>query len=353
MIDEPALRLWASAALASGSVAISAPSTTVSATVTGLVASTAFDVWYVAQDDEGTPNVQASPVRVDTATGVDVTAPTFVSGYPATASVVDTSFDVTVQLNEAGSFFYVVVPSGASQPTAAQVVLGLSSSGGVPVASGSGLVTSAATTVTSTASGLTHSTAYDVWAVGRDDEATPNTQSSATKVSVTTGADVSPPTFVSGFPRSSAVSDGGFTVDVQLSESGDFFMVVVPNGASAPSVAQVKAGTTASGSAALASATTVGGSPSTVLALSVTGLAAATAYDAYIVAQDGESPANVQASVVRVDVSTSVDVTAPTFVSGFPRAAGISDFSFNIESQLNEAGAVFVVVVILVETQPS
>lgn len=114
------------------------------------------------------------------------------------------------------------------------------------------------------------------------------------------GADTTPPTF-SVAPAVTPSSSGG-TATATIDETGDIFYVVVADGASAPSSAQVIAGQNGSGSAALAAGSDTAG---TVLSDVFTGLSASTAYDAYFVARDDEGTPNVQASPTKVDFTTS------------------------------------------------
>jgi len=58
-----------SAALASDSAIVSStPFTSSFSAITSLSANTAYEVYFVAEDDEGTPNLQSSVIKVDTQT---------------------------------------------------------------------------------------------------------------------------------------------------------------------------------------------------------------------------------------------------------------------------------------------
>ena len=130
-----------------------------------------------------------------------------------------------------------------------------------------------------------------------------------------TAADTTPPTFDVG-PSVGSVTSSGFTPSASINEAGKIYYVVVADGATAPSPAQVKAGQEATGSAALASASaTVSSSPFTASFAAITSLSASTAYDVYFIAEDDESTPNVQTSVSKVDTTTSAP--APT-VPGAP-----------------------------------
>ena len=113
----------------------------------------------------------------------------------------------------------------------------------------------------------------------------------------------SAPTFENSTPLVENISLTGGTLSVDLDEEGTVYYVVVPNGSAAPSSAQVKSGQDGSGLAAsvsgdLATASTIGSE-------AFGGLASATAYDLYVVAEDLASPSNLQASPTRVDFTTA------------------------------------------------
>lgn len=113
----------------------------------------------------------------------DTTAPTFISTYPKSVSISDTTFSVEVQLNEVGTAYLTVVPDGTAAPTSQEVKDGTATGA---IASRTISVTGASTTATMNVSGLSASTAYDVYLVAEDDEGTPNIQSTPTKLDVST-----------------------------------------------------------------------------------------------------------------------------------------------------------------------
>ena len=116
---------------------------------------------------------------------IDITPPTF-SVAPASASILETSFNITAQLNEDGTIYAVVVADGASAPTSAEVKAGTGSGGSGQLAIGNASDTGTGVTIPLT--GLTQNTAYDVYVVGED--LTTNLQASPTLVNVTTEATV-------------------------------------------------------------------------------------------------------------------------------------------------------------------
>ncbi|MCK4661925.1 MAG: lamin tail domain-containing protein [Bacteroidales bacterium] len=112
-----------------------------------------------------------------TSSGPDETPPEFIIGYPKAANISETSFNVVVQLNEAGTAYFLKLDDGTDEPTPAEVMVGTSIT-----------VSSPSTSYSETISGLTAETAYDVYFVAEDDETTPNVQAAVTKLDITTTA---------------------------------------------------------------------------------------------------------------------------------------------------------------------
>ena len=125
--------------------------------------------------------------------------------------------------------------------------------------------------------------------------------------------DAAAPTNASGYPKADTVTTDGFTVRVKTSEAGRAYYVVLADGASAPTAAEVKAGTASGGGAVLASGS-IALVANTEGSDAVSGLTDGTAYDVYVVCEDSNS--NLQSSTTEVDVTTtsaipsSVTVTA-------------------------------------------
>lgn len=111
--------------------------------------------------------------------------------------------------------------------------------------------------------------------------------------------DLTPPTF-STAPNALEITSTSFDVQSQLNENGNVYLVVVADGATAPTSIEVKAGTGSSGSGEIAngSASDIG----TGTTISITLLTDNTAYDVYVVAED--TLGNLQASPTLLNVST-------------------------------------------------
>ena len=151
-------------------------------------------------------------------------------------------------------------------------------------------------------------------------------------VSFTTGtppADTTPPVFASGSPSTSGVTTSGFTLSSTINEVGTTYYVVLPSGASAPSAAQVKAGQDQSGTVVAANlrGTITNGTANTAATAAVSGLSGSTTYDVYVVAEDGVP--NLQTAPVKVTVTTTTPVSAPT-ISSFTPDNGVVGTSVTI-----------------------
>ena len=151
-------------------------------TITEETPSETNDGLFIVFDDMVVTNIMAAS---------DTTAPVFETSTPYTTNISSTTFDLTVDINEAGKVYYVVVADGAQAPTAAEVKAGVSygdnnGRGATVITSGNATVSNGAFSNTFNVSGLDANTTYNIYVVAEDDEGTPNLQSSVTKVDVTT-----------------------------------------------------------------------------------------------------------------------------------------------------------------------
>ena len=268
-------------------------------------------------------------------TKIDIVAPSFSSG-PSLDNITETSFDVTATLDEKGTVYYVVVADGATAPSASQVKAGTDANDGAPIVSGNAV--DSGTGVILSASGLTSGTNYDVYLAAEDEAG--NLQSNATLIQERTN-DNTAPTFTAG-PGTSNVGQNSFDITATLDEKGAVYYVVVADGATAPNVAQVKAGTDASDSTPAASGNAVDSGSGVTMTAS--GLRSGTAYDVYVVAEDDESTPNEQSTTTQLDETTSstADTTPPSFESG-PTINNKGANNFDIAATLDEGGTIYYV----------
>ncbi|MGO2233527.1 MAG: DUF4347 domain-containing protein, partial [Marinomonas sp.] len=146
--------------------------------------------------------VDKTTLSFTTGAGVDTAAPSFETSTPSALNISTTTLDLTADIDEAGTIYYVVVPDGATAPTAAEVKAGTASGGGAAITSGNAAVSTGAFSNTFSVSGLSANTAYDIYVVAEDDEGTPNLQGTPARVDVSTIAPPNAAPTISGAPAS-------------------------------------------------------------------------------------------------------------------------------------------------------
>lgn len=122
-------------------------------------------------------------------------------------------------------------------------------------------------------------------------------------------SDTTPPTFTIA-PAITNVLDTSFDVVATHSENATMFAVVVPNGAAAPTIAEIIAGTGSGGSGQAGSgnaADTGGGA-----VISITGLVTATAYDIHVVSRDAAGNEQASSTLLQQTTGTSYPAMVST-----------------------------------------
>ncbi|WP_188597675.1 MBG domain-containing protein, partial [Polaribacter pacificus] len=135
-----------------------------------------------------------------------------------------------------------------------------------------------------------------------------------------TVVDTTPPVFENSTPNASSVAQTSFTLNTDIDGAGTIYYVVVSDGATAPTAAEVKAGTASGGGSAIThgnAAVSAGGFTND---FSVAGLTANTAYDVYVVAQDDVSTPNLQAAVTKIDVTTTAQIVITEIMYNSPES---------------------------------
>jgi hypothetical protein len=123
---------------------------------------------------------------IELVAAADVTPPIFAAGFPKVANIDETQADLQVNMDEPGTAYYVVVPDGATAPTAAEVAAGTDYGTVTLIAHGTIDVVAGSTTYSATITGLTNKTDYDIYVVAEDDEAAPNRQTDPVLVNLYT-----------------------------------------------------------------------------------------------------------------------------------------------------------------------
>jgi hypothetical protein len=116
--------------------------------------------------------------------------------------------------------------------------------------------------------------------------------------------DNTPPVFSTGFPKPANIDATQADLQVSMDEAGKAYYVVVPDGATAPTVEEVVAGANYGTVTLTAHGTidiTAGGG---TYSATITGLTDKTNYDIYVVAEDDETTPNRQTEAAKVDLYT-------------------------------------------------
>ncbi len=116
--------------------------------------------------------------------GGSVTAPSWIKGYPRAIHVEDTRLTLLINMDDAGKAYYIVVPSGATAPTSAEVKAGANYDTVTVYQAGTVDVASANNTVMENIEGAQPNTSADIWVVAEDNAG--NLQSTPVKISITT-----------------------------------------------------------------------------------------------------------------------------------------------------------------------
>ena len=140
-------------------------------------------------------------------------APIYAAGYPKSDNITNTTFDLLVKQNKVGIAYYVVLADGSSTPSSSQVKNGADANGTSLAANkkGSISVATANTQYSSSISGLSLGTDYDIYVVSEDNSSPTNLQSSPAMVEVLTtggGGSGSTQTYTENFDDNSAWSSG-------------------------------------------------------------------------------------------------------------------------------------------------
>lgn len=156
------------------------------ATISGLTASTAYKIYFVAKDTANNVQAAVQGVAVTTTATPDLTAPTTSAG-PSVSGTTDTGTTLSVTINEHGTGYYLVQAAATATPSVAAVQAGTS------------LAMAANVAATASISGLTASTAYKTYFVAKD--AANNVQATVQSVAFTTAAAPDP------MPTGAALAD--------------------------------------------------------------------------------------------------------------------------------------------------
>ena len=369
--------------------------------------STAYKVYFVAEDDESTAayyrsnNAMVTPLVRDV-TMADNQPPTSAAGYPKIDSLGTQSFEVLFKQDEIGKAYYFVVDaddvSSSRAPTKDEILSQGATYAGVTVAA-KGVVNMLADTE-STSGTLTFpmdGATYNVYHVSEDDgdvdtatvvyAETSSGIYSVLSVPETVSAtllDGAAPVFTSGYPLVDDIAGDSLVYRAEVDENSTLYWVIQPAGDAAPTAQEIKT-FSPSGLPACGSDSAPSGSTHTFTIASadpnsntycdddfygLTGtdqkcyvckeLESETNYVLYVVAEDSRS--NLQTAASAVPFRTT-DVTPPTFPATptvnsnaatyytyLPNEGGVT---LEMKVRLDEGGTVYIIAVGQGEEEPT
>lgn len=137
-------------------------------------------------------------------------------------------------------------------------------------------------------------------------------------------------------PEQTGLSDTLVNVNFTSDETGTFRLLVVNDGATTPTAAQVLAGTGSAGTTVAFDSTIRAMSAATSESVAVTGLTATTPYDIYVAMQDA-SGNTVLGTLLEITTTAQPDTVAPDF-DAQPEITDISTTSVEVTFDTNENG---------------
>ncbi|MEW8139328.1 MAG: heparin lyase I family protein [Candidatus Thiodiazotropha endolucinida] len=226
----------------------------------------------------------------------DLTSPTLTSaGQNTMQGTVDTDTDTGT--------LYAYWSTSATPPSATDLKAGTGAAW-----SGNQAITSTGTK-TFNATGLVAGTTYYAHFLHDNSGSESDISTSAGVATDSGGGDTTPPVFTAG-PAAANPTTSGHDIQATLDEDGTIYAVRLPDGAAAPSSAQVKAGQDSTGSPA-PEADSVAATASVQASITFSGGAAGIPYDYYVVAEDDEGTPNLQASPTLVEATTTAGNNPP------------------------------------------
>ncbi|MCU4676762.1 cadherin domain-containing protein, partial [Catenovulum sp. 2E275] len=175
-----------------------------------------YNITVTANDGESSNNTATQNVAI-TVTDIDEAAPSFENSTPSENTINHNQAVFNLDINEGGTVYAIVVVDGAFAPNAAQVKAGVdydmgSGRSAEVISSANVTLNSGSYSGTITLTGLTASTAYDIYFIAEDDEGTPNLQSSPTKLDITTTAAPNTAPVFANLDGSPSFTEGGTAV---------------------------------------------------------------------------------------------------------------------------------------------
>lgn len=275
----------------------------------------------------------------------DFFAPEFVESYPVLENIGETTFDIKVQATENATVYYMLVENGETAPTAAEIKAG-TNYGSVQLVKTGNKQVLAKTNEVVVVNELTSYVSYDIYLTLEDNAA--NLQETVTKLTVQT-LDLTAPEFNDGYPFIDNLKETTLDINVQANENGKVYYIIVAQGSDAPDFTQVISGVDYGTVQVLSSESKLMDMNTNVI-FSVENLESEKSYDVYTVIEDNLG--NINETVKKLNITT-LDLTAPEFLSDYPMVDAVKETSFDIKVQSTEAGTAYYMLVANEATAPT
>ncbi|GEM_PF-2614676 len=263
------------------------------------------------------------------------------------ATIADGNFFLNITLDEIGTIYALVIEDGSTPPTAVELKTAAQGGGfvGKLVGLSSNYNDAGQPAVLDASAAFVAGQLYDVYYLAEDGS---GNQSTGSVLNVeATQSDNTPPDITN---VSATIADGNFFLNITLDEIGTIYALVVEDGSTPPTAAELKTAAQGGGFAGklvgLSSNYNDAGQPAVLDASAafVTGLL----YDVYYLAEDGSGNQST-GSTPDVEATTTIDETAPLFIT---TDAFILDGNLDASIMLDEPGTVFFVVLPAGSDQP-
>jgi len=247
------------------------------------------------------PAANGSTLVIDDVLVTDSSPPNYLNSTPKIDNFTTTGATLTVQLDEAGTVYYLVKTdssvASAGAPNATQVMAGQSFA-----------VNAANTDINQLITGLFPNTAYTIYFVAKDVSGNTSAVTSKNFTTAVVATDTTPPSFINSTPSISEVTTSGFTLTLGSNETGTVHYLVLPTSSSVPAATTIKS-----------SGTLANLSTNTPISTAITGLNANTSYTVYAVLTDSvfnesavTSTSSTTASIPQTP-TTSTPSTPPSY----------------------------------------
>lgn len=267
----------------------------------------------------------------------DFFAPEFVESYPVLENIGETIFDIKVQATENATVYYMLVENGETAPTAAEIKAG-TNYGSVQLVKAGNKQVLAKTNEVIVVNELTSCVSYDIYLTLEDNAA--NLQETVTKLTVQT-LDLTAPEFNDGYPVIDNIKETSLDIKVQANENGKVYYILITEGSDAPNITQVMSGADY-GTVQVISKESQAMEVNTIVIFNVENLESEKNYDVYIAVEDNLG--NVNETIEKLN-TTTLDLTAPEFLSDYPMIDAVKETSFDVKVQSTEAGTAYFMLV--------